>query len=60
MSIFEGLRDYFWKFDAILGWPRIYGTRMCENWNFGSGPENYENALRPFLINSEIWIKFLD
>ena len=55
MSIFEGLRDYFWKFDVILGWPRIYGTRMCENWNFAPGPENYHFALGPYTGNSEFW-----
>ena len=30
MSIFKGLRDYFWESDVILWWPHVFRVRMVK------------------------------
>ena len=46
MSIFECLRDYFWKSDVILRWPHTFGVSTSKNWSFGPGVKNYDFAPR--------------
>ena len=51
--IFEGLKDDFYGFDAILCWPHICRIGMDENLNFSPKSENSKNAPRHIFHYSE-------